>query len=149
MEDKIYERDVKFKDSACKNIIFANDASIIAGIELQGIGLFPDSISGVRIPTLQRYVEALILLALRCGPDAFLTCSWILEPVHVVQLVKLDRMGHLAFRQYCDQVLRGDAVFRTMIQQAQEALVPNERSDTHRNDVQGIRATWEEHVTTI
>ncbi len=62
MEDKLWEltvldRGVSFTDGASSNIIFANNASLVVGTELQGIGRFPSSIPGVRIPTWHRYVE--------------------------------------------------------------------------------------------
>ena len=152
MEDKLWElpvfaRDVNFTDGASNNTIFANDASLITGTELQGTGRYPDSISGVRIPTLHRYVEALILVALRSEPSALSTCLWVSELVYVVHLVKLDQLGHPAFRQFCDQVLNRGAGFKAMIQHGREALGSRLRNDTHWNDVQGIRANWEEHIT--
>lgn len=135
MEDKLwelpgFEQGVDFTDGASNNIIFANDPSLIVGTELQGSGRFPDSIPGVRIPTLQRYVEALILLALR-EPKAFSTCAWVSELVYVVHLVKLDRLGHSAFRQFCDRVLKGSDGLKIMIQQAQEALGPRNYAKIH------------------
>ena len=146
IEDKLWElpvsdQGVNFTDGANNNIIFANDASLTIGTELQGTGRFLDSISGVRVPTLHHYVEALILLALRYKSDSFSTCAWVSELVYLVHLVKLDRLGHPAFRQFCDRVLKGGAGFTNMIQQAQEALGPRIRNDTYENDVQGIRAT--------
>ena len=146
IEDKLWElpvsdQGVNFTDGANNNIIFANDASLTIGTELQGTGRLLDSISGVRVPTLHHYVEALILLALRYKSDSFSTCAWVSELVYLVHLVKLDRLGHPAFRQFCDRVLKGGAGFTNMIQQAQEALGPRIRNDTYENDVQGIRAT--------
>jgi hypothetical protein len=147
MEDKLWEllvfgRGVNFTDGASNNVISANDASLAIGTWSQGIGCFPDSVSGVRIPTLHRYIEALILLALRCEPS-FSTCAWVSELVYVVDLVNMDRLSHPAFRQFCAQVLKEGPDFKTMIMQAQEALGPRIRKDTHLNNVQGIRATWE------
>ena len=142
-EDKLWNlpgfgRGIDFTDGPSNNIISANDKSLIVGTELQGIGRFPDSVEGVRIPTLHRYVEALILLALR-EPDAF----WVSELVYVVGLVDMDRLDHPAFRQFCARVLKGGRGFKEMIKQGHEALGPRIRKDTHWNDVQAIRATWE------
>jgi hypothetical protein len=145
IEDKlwtlpVHEQGVNFTDGASNNIIFANDASLVAGTELQGIGRFPDSISGVRIPTLHRYVEALILLALRCELEAFSTCAWVSELAYVSDLVNLDRLGHSAFKKFCEDQLKGGP-FVPRIQKAHEALKCRTRRDTHWNDVQVIRAT--------
>jgi hypothetical protein len=102
MEDKLWElpvfgQGINFTDGPSNNIISANDTSLAVGTTFQGRGRFPDSVSGVRIPTLHRYVEALILLALR-ELKAFSTCAWVSELVYVVHLVDMDRLGHPAFR---------------------------------------------------
>jgi len=145
-EDKLWNlpgfgRGIDFTDGPTNNIISANDKSLIVGTKLQGIGRFPDSVEGVRIPTLHRYVEALILLALR-EPNGFSEGSWVSELAYVVGLVDMDRLDHPAFRQFCARMLKRGCGFKEMIRQAHEALGPRIRKDTHWNDVQAIRATW-------
>jgi hypothetical protein len=145
MEDKLWElpvfgQGVNFTDGPSNNIISANDISLPVGTTFQGTGRFPDSVSGIRIPTLHRYVEALILLALR-DPNTFSTCAWVSELSYVADLVDMDRLGHPAFRQFCARVYKGGCGFKTMVRQAREALGSRIPKETHWNDVQAIRAT--------
>ena len=69
MEDVLWEisaegRGVEFSDGMNNSIIFTNDPCLRMGGPLQGWGRFPASCAGVKLPTWQRYVEALILLTL-------------------------------------------------------------------------------------
>jgi hypothetical protein len=146
MEDKLWElpivgKGVNFTDGASNNVISANDTSLPVGTTFRGVGRFPDSVSGIRIPTLHRYVEALILLALR-HPNTFSTSAWVSELSYVLDLVDMDRLGHLALRQFCAWVHKGGCDFKTMVRQAREVLGSRIPEDTHWDDVQEIRATW-------
>jgi hypothetical protein len=135
VENKFWElpvsgRGVNFTDGPSNNITSASDTSLAVGTIFQGIGRFPDSISGVRIPTSHRYVEALVLLALR-GPMGISKSIWISDLAYVVSLVDMDRLGHPAFRQLCNLVLNGGGDFKKMIKQGQEALGSRIPKDTH------------------
>jgi hypothetical protein len=74
---------VNFTDGLSKNAIFANDSSLAIGSEMQG-SRFPNSLSGVRILTPHRYVEALILLAPRSEPGLYFMSTWISELTYVM-----------------------------------------------------------------
>ena len=118
-EDKLWNlpgwgRGIDFTDGPSNNIISANDKSLIVGTELQGSGRFPDSVEGVRIPTLHRYVEALTLLALR-EPKSFSEGSWVSELTYVVGLVDKDRLDHHAFRRLCARMLKRECGFKEMM----------------------------------
>jgi hypothetical protein len=91
MEDKLWRlpvlgRGVNFADGPGSNVIFANDTSFIISTELQGIGHFPNSISGVRVPTLRRHVEALILQVVHHTPTIS-ACAWVAELAYMVDLL--------------------------------------------------------------
>ena len=105
MEDVLWElpiigRGIDFVDGADRNVIFANDVSLRIGSELEGHGRFPDSISGVRVPTWQRYVEALILLTLSSdGPDGL--CGYLHKELsYMASYGDPHRFCHPAFTRF-------------------------------------------------
>lgn len=129
MEDVLWElpiidRGVDFVDGADRNVIFANDVSLRIGSELEGSGRFPDSISGVRVPTWQRYVEALILLALSSeGPDGL--CSYLLKELsYMARYGDPHRFCHPAFTRFLLDRRRPPTTLGAVIAEALEVLGP-------------------------
>lgn len=126
MEDVLWEisaegRGVGFSDGMDNNIIFANDPGLRTGRLLQGWGRFPASCPGVRLPTWQRYVEALILLAL--SSDGYARTFWYRELYLAAEVGNPDRLGHAAFTKF----LKGlfvcpQSTFRAEIAEARESL---------------------------
>ena len=117
-------RGVDFTDGPDGNVIFANDTSLPTEQGFQGSGQFPDLLLGVRIPTLHRYIEALILLALGSEPSSISRSAWLSELTYVVNLGKLDRLGHPAFRRFCVGFRDGGTDLRILISETQKALGP-------------------------
>lgn len=127
MEDVLWElpilgRGVDFTDGPRNNVIFANDASLSVGSELQGWGRFPESSPGTRIPTLHRYIEALILLMLSSERNSFSRNAWLSELTYVADLVNLDRLGHPAFKQFVTGLITMDNPLRVTVAEALESL---------------------------
>ncbi|WDK14824.1 hypothetical protein CGRA01v4_06105 [Colletotrichum graminicola] len=86
---------ISFTDGPCNNIIFANDSSLRPGAELKGIGRFPDPQTAVRIPTWQRYVEALMLTSLRREEN----CGWYGEYLYMRDCGDAGKLGP-GFREF-------------------------------------------------
>ncbi|RYP92070.1 hypothetical protein DL770_001800 [Monosporascus sp. CRB-9-2] len=126
MEDVLWEvsaegRGVGFSDGMDNNIIFANDPGLRMGSPLQGWGRFPASCPGVRLPTWQRYVEALILLAL--SSDGYACTFWYGELCHVAEVENPDRLGHPTFTKFLKGLsVRPQSTFRAEIAEARESL---------------------------
>jgi len=126
MEDVLWEisaegRGVEFSDGMDNNILFANDPGLRMGSPLQGWGRFPASCPGVRLPTWQRYVEALILLAL--SSDGYERTFWCRELYLVAKVGNPDRLGHLAFKRFLKGLfVRPQSTFRAEIAEARESL---------------------------
>ncbi|KAH8807926.1 hypothetical protein F5884DRAFT_857487 [Xylogone sp. PMI_703] len=126
MEDKlphlpVWGRGVNYTDGPNNNVISASDHSIPIGGGAQGIGRLPQTISGVRVPTLHCYFEAMVLLALRNSPS-FASYSWITEPGFVVRLINKNNLTHPAFKEIYDWTIEGGMTYRTMIRRARESL---------------------------
>jgi hypothetical protein len=107
-----------FTDGATGNIIFANDVSLPICGELQGIGRYPDSVPKIRIPTLHRFVEALILLSLQPGPY---TTWWLSELAYVVSRVDMELLGH-DFRQFLENMQNPLVNLKTLLRIGRNAL---------------------------
>ena len=120
----IIERGIDFVDGVDRNVIFANDVSLRIGSELEGSGRYPDTISGVRVPTWERYVEALILLALSSkGPDGL--CSCLLKELgYMARYGDPHRLCHPAFTRFLLGMIRPPTTFRAVIAEALEVLGP-------------------------
>lgn len=107
-EDVLWElpvgRGLAFTDGPSSNIIFANDASLRVAAPLQGWGRFPTLKTPVRIPTWQRYVEALILNILTSEQLAsslpsFSFLGWKGELSYLLGEGHRHKLGHPAFTQ--------------------------------------------------
>ena len=120
----IIERGVNYVDGVDGNVIFANDISQPIGSELKGFGRFPDSISGVRVPTWPRYIEALILLtlgSLKCNEP----CSgWFKELGYMAAHGDPHRLGHPAFTRFFLDMFRSKSPFKAVVAEALEVLGP-------------------------
>ena len=103
VEDVLWEvsvegRGVGFSDGIDNNIIFAHDPGLREGSPTQGWGRFPASCPGVRLPTWQRYVEALILLSF--SSDDYASSFWNSELYFATKVGSPDQLGHPAFTRY-------------------------------------------------
>ncbi len=126
MEDVLWEisaerRGVEFSDGIDNNIIFANDPGLRMGGPLQGWGRFPTSCPGVRLPTWQRYVEALILLTL--SSDDYARTFWYCELCLTARIGNPDRLGHPAFTKFLKSLfVSPQTTFRAEIAEARMSL---------------------------
>jgi len=126
MEDVLWEisaegRGVEFSDGIDNNIIFANDPGLRVGGPLQGWGRFPTSCPGVRVPTWQRYVEALILLTL--SSDGYARTFWYGELCLTARVGNPDRLGHPAFTKFLKGLFfRPQTTFKAEIAEARKSL---------------------------
>ena len=107
-----------FTDGASGNIIFANDKSVPIGGGLQGIGRYPDFVPKVRIPTLHRFVEALILLSLQPG---IYTTWWLSELAYVADRVDMELLGQ-DFRQFLRDMRNPAINLKTLLRISRNAL---------------------------
>lgn len=129
MEDVLWElpvigKGIDFVDGPDQNVIFANDINLRIGSELEGSGRFPDTISGVRVPTWQRYVEALILLALSSRTDNGMCSYLVKELAYIIQYGDLQRLCHPAFTRFVLGIRHHTRPFRAVIAEALENLGP-------------------------
>jgi hypothetical protein len=126
MEDVLWEisaegQGVGFSDGIGNNIIFANDPGLHMGGALQGWGRFPASCPGVRLPTWQRYVEALILLAL--SSDGYASTFRYRELYLAAGVGNPDQLGHPAFTKFLKGLfVRPQSTVRAEIAEARESL---------------------------
>jgi hypothetical protein len=120
----IMERGIDFVDGPDRNIIFANDASLCMGSELERCGRFPDSISGVRVPTWQRYIEAVILLALSSEMSKYSMSGWLHELTYMTSYGDPHRLCHPAFTRFLLAMIRAPTTFRAVLAEALEVLGP-------------------------
>lgn len=125
-EDVLWEvsaegRGVTFSDGMDGNIIFANDPGLRMGSSLEECCHFLASCEGVRLPTWQRYVEALILLML--SSDGYAHTFWCRELYYAVEFGNPDRLGHPAFTRFLKGLFsRPQSSYKTEIAVAMESL---------------------------
>lgn len=128
MEDVLWElptcKGLGFIDGQFNNIISASDPCLRWGSELQGWGRFPDPHTDVRIPTWQRYFEALILNSLSCRRRR----GWESEYSSELDLVQ-DRGGphhlcHPDFEMFFPDTPREPGPYKHVWAKAMEILGP-------------------------
>lgn len=102
VEDVLWELPAKGLrvDGMGNNIIFVNDPGLRVASPLQVFGPSSAYSQGIRLPTWQRYVEALILLALSSSSDGYAYRFWFRELLQVADLGDPDQLGHPAFTKF-------------------------------------------------
>ncbi|KAH8699363.1 hypothetical protein GQ44DRAFT_718204 [Phaeosphaeriaceae sp. PMI808] len=123
-EDVLWEVPTEGRGVAFSNgvdIIFANDPAVPLGTSPEEWGRFPASCPGVRLPTLQRYIEALVLLFLSSDGHLYSYWSDVLGAVTEVSIP--DRFSHPAFTKLLKGLYGGsDRPSRLYIAEARESL---------------------------
>lgn len=103
MEDVLWEvsiegRGVDFSDGIDNNVIFANNPGLSKAGSYQGWSRFPPTYTDVRLPTWQRYTEALVPLTR--STTEYERYYWQNELNYIEELGNPDRLRHPAFRDY-------------------------------------------------
>lgn len=135
----IIEREIDFVDDVDRNVMFANDVNLRIEFELKKSGRYSDTISSVRVPTWERYVEALILLALS-SKDSDGLCSCLLKELeYMARYDDPHRLCHSAFTRFLLSMIRPQTTFRAIISEALKVL--DSRLHNPRPDL--TSAQWE------
>lgn len=128
MEDVLWElpagKGLGFTDGPSNNIMLASDPSLRRGSELDGWGRFADADTVVRIPTWQRYVEALILNSLSCQRQLGWRGGWASELALVRDRGGPHHLCHPDFKMFFPDKLQKPRPYRDVLAEAMKILGP-------------------------